>query len=211
MKLLTSLLDLFVSAAFVTAFFIKVPLFKSKESLRHFWRHKGTWNETQPKPFVKKLVINLKSYWIWMTSKKLSTSNPFIHVECPIKSNLIFFEGGGGRTRAPWRFPPGNFYWPTWKIETKKGKIEKKRREILKGKGRSKQRTFLLFTSWYHGNLFEVYQYGKFNGKIILQEGKKSGKLTVSPQKKLFFLMSLCILPNAVCHFGGLCFLEFLY
>ena len=105
----------------------------------------------------------------------------------------------------------------------KRGKMEKKRRKIVKGKmeeGKSSKMRrrpfffsflflfcfvlfcFLLFTFFQNDeNLFWVHQNGNFYREKGIHAGKKSGKMTLPSQKKKFLLRP-CILEH---NFGSKC------
>ena len=108
--------------------------------------------------------------------------------------------GGEAGGRVPPRdFWPGNFCWPNGKIEArKKGKMEQKRRKIEKGKENRKREGWKVENwKWKEEKLqnvertifFFFFFFGlpkwKFStGKKYFTHGKKSGKMTLPPQKK---------------------------
>ena len=129
-------------------------------------------------------------------------------------------RGGRGGRVPPRDFWPGNFCWRIGKKEArKKGKLRKKV-ENLKWKQKTLEKEvrtfffFLLFTFENDENLFWVYQNGNFlPGKSISRREKKSGKMTLPPQKNmpvtplpppppmLKIFLSLWIIKNTFCFF----------
>ena len=103
--------------------------------------------------------------------------------------------GGQG---APWHFSPGNFWWPSGKREArKKGRMEKKRRKINKGKVENwkwkeehykmKRDPFFFFSLFKATEIcFGSTKLGIFpTGKNHFTLGKKSGKMTLPPLKNI--------------------------
>ena len=110
--------------------------------------------------------------------------------------------GGGGE--CPWHFSPRNFCRPTGKREARKkrkwreqeGKLQKGG-ENLEWKGEkyeNEQRTFFFFFFFaFHflkqlNKLFGVYQNENFYREKAFHAGKKSGKVTCPPLRKIFLL-----------------------
>ena len=129
----------------------------------------------------------------------------FIFASCePVKPYQFTISGVTGRGRLPPPPPawPANFCWSIGKKEARKkwerGKKEKNRRKIVKGKVRNwkwkegkiqnEERTFfffLLFTFQNDENLFWVYQNGNFLPGKRISCREKNQENDFSPSEKI--------------------------